>query len=319
VDQDRLFLDWVRHYAILIGLFVVLGVVGGVGFVVLSPPKVEAWSVVVQVKDRIPPIQLGTVAQSVFRTADVYRPAFAELGVTVPPQDFYETQTELRPVPDTDAVIVIGRSEEEDRALAISQAMARAFIEAFEAEELSQLSLFGRAAPVSPGIGTKVALALGGTVGFWIGLAASLLHYRAKRPLLTLQRAMSVTGADHVTLVGTGNGSWLGALRRPFSADGLERDRSAWTGLIAGWPPEVVPSVVVATGNRRDAARLEDRLDQVLRAGVVGRTPRPAGPAGPLVVVAGPSTPQIRLERATAEASGVPLHRADRVELVWVR
>jgi hypothetical protein len=214
VDDDRLLFDWLRHYGRGLILFLLLGLGGGLAYAALGPREYEAWTIVTQSGEGISTRQLDTLSHAVFRSEAVYVPALRELGVGRAPLPFYREHTELRPVPDTGALIVVGKDDDRERAAEISSVMARHLVTAFTVRALTPLEVFGRVAPRAHGIAGRVATVLGATVGFWAGLGASALHYRARRPLLSLRRAIPVAGADRVDVPRRRGPRWLGAGRR---------------------------------------------------------------------------------------------------------
>lgn len=213
VDDDRLFFDWVRRYFGLIGMFVVAGVVAGLAASRALPARFEAWSVVVQVGGEISARELGPSALAIVRTSAVYIPAMREAGVEESPERFFDEHVELRPVPETDALIVVGISDERDEAVRISDAVAASLIRAFESRGLTNLTLFSPATPLEQGLATSVVVVVGPMVGLWLGLAAALIHYHLRRPVLTLERAVSLLQPRSVAMV-RGGRRWLGVLRR---------------------------------------------------------------------------------------------------------
>jgi hypothetical protein len=213
VDDDRVLFGWVRYYAGVLVLFTLFGLALAAVYRVVGRPYAEAWSVVIQTEERIPALQLGFVSQSVFRSASVYRPVMRELEIDTSPERFFDEQAELRPVAETDALIVIGRAPTEVEAERVSARLTEALIEVFKERDLSTLEPFGRAVPIPEDISDPVALAIGGTGGFWLGLGASLIHYRLRRPVLDLHRAAAITAPQRVTLLDGPWPRWLGALR----------------------------------------------------------------------------------------------------------
>jgi hypothetical protein len=226
VDDDRLFFDWARYYAGAVVLMTLLGLAIGAAYRAVTRPPAEAWSVVVQTEDRISTLQLGFVAQSVFRSESVYGPVIRNLGIDSPPERFLEEQAELRPVAETDALIVIGRGRSQPDAIRLSVGLTRALIRAFEEQGLSTLQTFGRAVPVREDVSGTVAVAIGGSAGFWLGLGIAVLHYRLRRPVLALQRAAALTEPRRVTVVDGPWPRWLGALRPLGRAEESARDRN---------------------------------------------------------------------------------------------
>lgn len=313
MDDDAILFDWIRHYLSLIALCVLVGIAGGLAYAVLSPARFEAWSIIVQTRGRISPLQLGPIAQAVFRTESVYGPAMRELGIREPPEEFLDRRAEVRPVPETDALIVIGRSEDAEEAARISDAMMRSLIRVFEERELTEFGLFERAAPVEPDLAASVLVALGGASGLWVGVAVGLLHYRIRRPLLTLQRAVRMTDASSVvTVKGTGP-AWLGVLRRRRGWRDIPANRAALARLATRWPAGARPFVAVADGGREDALRR--RLHDAVGL------PNGDGPSagfGPGVIVAHAGSREVSLAQAR-RLTGPSKGEGPGIDLVWVR
>lgn len=233
MDDDRLFFDWVRHYALTVGVFLVVGLLAGVVATRLVPARFEAWSVAVQAGDDILPRDLGPTALAIVRSAEVYEPAMREAGVDVSAERFFEEFAELRPVPETDALIMIGRSEDPQQALAISDAMVRSLIRAFEGRALADMELFSVATPVEDEVSAPVIVVIGLVSGLWLGLALALIHYRLRRPVMTLERAMALLEASSVTMV-EGPARWRRLLRRVPGRMQAHPAREALVGAAAG-------------------------------------------------------------------------------------
>jgi hypothetical protein len=119
-------------------LSMLLGAAAAGALLLLNRPPAEAWSVVVQTRDRITVLQLGFVSQSVFRSSSVYRPVMEELGIEGSPERFFAEQAELRPVAETHALLVIGRAPNAAQAFAISRALTRELVEAFRERKLTR-------------------------------------------------------------------------------------------------------------------------------------------------------------------------------------
>lgn len=304
-------LDWVRYYFSLIVLIALVGVAGAASYAALAPARVEAWSIIVQSGSRISSLELGPVAQAVFRTESVYGPAMRELGIAEPPDRFLDERARLRPVPETNALIVIGRSSDAEEATRISEAMMRSLIRAFQERDLAGFTLFDRAAPVQPDLSFSVLLSLGAVAGFWFGVASALLHYRWRRPLLTLQRAVRVSEPSSVTTVLGRRPRWLGILRGTRLWKDNPRNRAAIQRLATGWPDGEAPMVSVAGGRREeDALRLSLRESLPLPNGDGSRETARSG-----IIVAHSGSGETSLARARRQAA--ELDQA-RIDLVWV-
>lgn len=334
MEEETQLFDWIRHYGVLIFTTIVAGLAVGAALVLLGTRPYEAWALLVQRGDLIPPLELGRTAQAVFRSEPVYAPALDRLGLDIEPGVFLDGYAELRPVPETDGLVVVGRSIDPAQAQAIADAMADSLRREFEVRGLATLVSAGRAAPVERGLSSTVAGAAGAAAGFWLGVGAAILHFRLRRPVLSLHRALTISGADHVASLDGRQPRWLGALRRirswrrtPWSLSGLTR-------LAEDEPP--VASRIRATGIR-DGERVERELAEAVRSLQESRSPAtlardgvpqrpgvgaPAAeePVGPrAVLVAHPGTPAAELLAARQEAVGDPGLRGSHLDLVWLR
>lgn len=220
--------DWIRHYAALVGCLVLVGLGVGFLYLVLASRTYEVSTLVVETGRRLSPRQLSLVSQAAFRSPAVYGPTIEKVGTEQSPQEFLNESADIRPIPDTNTLMIIGRANSVARARQISMIAARSFVTvADEGTELTDFVLFGesRGASLRPGIGPSVTIVLGASAAFWFGLAVSVIHYRWRRPVLRLERALAISGADHVTLV-KGSDAWRGVLRRP-RARGLDGEDTA--------------------------------------------------------------------------------------------
>ncbi|MBA3628066.1 MAG: hypothetical protein H0W55_00080 [Actinobacteria bacterium] len=214
-EADKLF-DWARFYGVLSLILVALGSGAAVGYRALLPPRSESASVVVaRAGTTLPSNQFQLLAKAVFRSAAVFEPAIEELGADKAPQEFLSEDVDLLPIPATTAVIILGRSHAPESAEDVAEAMATSFVRAFEDRTGTDLETFGSPTPrLRPGgLSLSVAIFLGATGGFWLGLALATLHYWAKRPVLSLRRALSVSGASGAAIVEGRSWRWLGVLR----------------------------------------------------------------------------------------------------------
>jgi hypothetical protein len=213
-DEGEL-LDWIHFYGFFTVLMVVLGLAGGVAYSRLSSREFEASSVVLETSGQISPRQLGPVAEAVFGSEEVYGPAIRELGFQEGPSRFLSEIVDLRPVPDTNALIVVGRGNTVEEAKMTADVMARSLIAAFtERAQLNDFVTFGapEAASAPEGV-AAIAIVLGGSIGLWLALAMAVAHYWRVRPVLSVEKALRITGADLATIV-DGRARWLGVLRR---------------------------------------------------------------------------------------------------------
>jgi hypothetical protein len=214
MDDEGELLDWVQFYGLFVVLMIALGLAGGAIYNRMSSRAFEASSVVLETSGEISPRQLGPLAEAVFGSEEVYGPAMSELGFQEEPDRFLGEVVDLRPVPDTNAMIVVGRAATLEEARAAADATARSLVAAFaERARLSDFVTFGapEVASASEG-GASIAVVLGGAIGLWLALAVAVAHYWRVRPVLTVERALRITGADLATIV-DGRARWLGVLR----------------------------------------------------------------------------------------------------------
>jgi DivIVA domain-containing protein len=229
VAAEPTLFDWLRYYGVFIALLVVVGVAGAATYIVFGPRQYEAASLVVDKGREFSARQLALVSEATFQSPAVIVPTLSKLNIDISPQEFLNESVDLRPIPDTNTLMVIGRSNSLAQAEAISEAATESFIIVSNARtQLTDFVLFGKsqAAPVQRNIVPSVALAVGASVGFWFGIAIAVLHFRSKRPIMGFARALIVSGADSVTIV-DGKWSWLGVLRprRPRARPRLARIR----------------------------------------------------------------------------------------------
>ncbi len=231
-EADKLF-DWARFYGVLSLILIVVAAGAAVVYRALLPPQLESAAVVVaKPGNSLPPNQHQLLAKAVFRSAAVFEPAIEELGVDKAPEEFFNEDADLLPIPATTAVIILGRSDSAESAEDIADAMATSFIRAFEDRTGADLETFGSPTPrLRPGgLSSSVATFLGATIGFWLALALATLHYWARRPILSLRRALSVSGAEDAEIVDGRGWRWLGVLRpdpfRGYSVGRVEGRRS---------------------------------------------------------------------------------------------
>jgi hypothetical protein len=213
-DESEL-LDWIHFYGFFTVVMIVLGLAGGVAYSRLSSREFEASSVVLETSGQISPRQLGPVAEAVFGSEEVYSPAMSELGFRDGSGIFLREVVDLRPVPDTNALIVVGRGNTVEDAKMTADVTARSLVAAFaESAQLGDFVTFGAPeAAAAPGGVAAIAVVLGGSIGLWLALAMAVTHYWRVRPVLTVERALRITGAELATIV-DGRARWLGVLRR---------------------------------------------------------------------------------------------------------
>ena len=302
MDDDRLLVDWIRHYASLVALLTILGGGAALALLIVNPPKHEAWTTVARQGFRISDRELGLMAQAVFRSEGVYVPGMLAAGVPSDPERFLEEHADIRPVPDTPVLTVVGRHEDLDVAEDISAALAGGLIRTFSERNLATLILVGETVPGSTALSGPVTIALGTVVGFWTALGLAVLHYRVRRPLLSLQRALRIVPADDVVLVGGRGPRWLGVLRPRPRWRNERRARKALEPVKNRSGP-----VVVAGGDERQEERIGRFLAPFDETGPI--------PAAPPLVVAHAGTGEVGLRAARAETESL----ADgTVDLLWV-
>jgi hypothetical protein len=226
MNRPEILLSWARYYAPLVALFLAAGAAGGAVYLWMTPTMAQASTTVVETGDRIPPLQLDSVARALFKSAVVYVPAMEELGRTESPEEFLR-RTQLRPVADTTVLRVIGRAEKKRDANEISRAMAESLIEALNEQRQRPLLVPGsqEAHPdfilfsgpeADPGGGrvvTSVAWGVGASVGFLFGVAVSVIHFAWRGPLLTLKQAIDASGAHKFGVIRGRWPAWLGVFR----------------------------------------------------------------------------------------------------------
>lgn len=265
MSSDRLLFDWVRHYAFLVVVLTVFGLVGAALWAQTAPRVHEAWTVIVQTDPTVPSRQLDTVSVVIFNSPAVYETAMEELDIRGDRESFHEENVDLRPVPDSGALIVAGRAASPERAEEISLVTAQALIDALESRSERDLPApFGRnsfepglfetlgdpqPSAVTGNLSPAVRTALGGLTGFLVGLVLAIVHYGARRPVMSLQRALSISGADRVILVGERK-RWL---RLPFWPGSDPRTKVS--GGLMVW--DVEPSYVVIAHAATSEAELE--------------------------------------------------------------
>ena len=299
-----------RFYFPILLIMLLAGIGGAAAFERLVPKRFEAVTLVLNSGARIGPRQLGSVSQALFQTAAVSGPAIEDLGVDASPRRFFADHVELRPIPDTNALEVIGRAPTEAEAKDISAAVARSFVRALNIEagvaNFSQFSGPERAA-LSDRPTRTVAITLGAASGVWIGLGLALFHYRFRRPVLTLGEALDLARPDAATIVG-GRFRWLGVLRPRLRFKDTSANRARLARLA-----QAAPRAVEAAGARRRVAR---RI--VTRLSSATRHPSPVlGHPEMGVLVAGTGTRAEDL--GTARLALSTAREGVEIALVWVR
>lgn len=179
---------WLRHYALVFITTVALGLVAGIAIGLAERPPAEAWTYVIETRARIPSKELAPLAEAVFASSALYGPAMEALNDREPPATFLE-RVELRPVPASPMLIVVGRASTAPEADRISSATARALIAAFAQAGFPDFSILGLGpAIVRPTLSPRVLSMVGACVGLWLGLAVAFLHYQVRRPELSPRR-----------------------------------------------------------------------------------------------------------------------------------
>ena len=303
-SDDALF-AWMRYYGSCILLLAALGIVAGLAAVSLSPNQVAASTLVIETGESIAPRQLGPVAIAVFRSESVVASASRELRE--PDPSVVEDGSELIPLPDAPALFVLGRASDFERAAELSEAAAGALVEALNGQvEAEEFRIFSGPQPwFLPGDRTEsVSVAIGAASGFWLGLSYAVLHYRWKRPVLTLHRALVLSGADQLAIHHGRGWPWLGLMRDRFQKRAVARNeiRLAWLRTSSD---EQTP---VPTGALEVGAQ-------------VGGGPPATSPNGAdvLVITARPGTEEKAIATSRLMVGGADIDRAGRIGLVWVR
>jgi hypothetical protein len=184
-DVDQL--AWLLRYAPVIVATVALGLAAGIAIGIVERRPIEAWTYVIQTGARIPTRQLAPLAEAVFTSSALYAPAMEALSDREAPATFLK-RVELRPVPGTPMLIVIGRASTESGAERISSVTARALIGAFAKAGFPEFSILGLGPPVvRSALSPLVLSTLGAAVGLWLGMAVALLHHRVRRPRLSVR------------------------------------------------------------------------------------------------------------------------------------
>ncbi|MGE5226968.1 MAG: hypothetical protein ACM3OO_08840 [Planctomycetaceae bacterium] len=210
--DDALLVAWTRHYAAVVALFVVGCVLAALTWGALTLPKNEVWSIVVDKDQVLPARQLGVVAEALFRAESTYRIALPEVGMTEPSQ-LYKT-VQLIAVPESRILIIEAKGNDRYQAERAADAMARALAQAFDEAGYPDFTVLGspQPAPIQSTISTPTLAMLGAMLGLLLGLCAVILIYRAKRPVVALQRTAEFVRPETV-IAAPGRRRWLGALR----------------------------------------------------------------------------------------------------------
>lgn len=322
MDNDRLLFDWLRYYAIVVALPIVIGCAAGATYIKLRPVQRESWSIILGTESTLPARQLGALALTLFNSQPVYRPAMEQLGIEVSPRRFLEEQVELRPVPDASALIVVGRASDPERAEQLSGTMARSLLQVFEERPLlTGFVLLDDPQPAAAvtGISAPVSIVLGGTIGFWLGIAFGVLHYRVRRPVLTLGRARTMSLPQRVTVVEGKPPRWLGLMRMNPRPRNTTRNRVALARLRPGAVMHPFPGLSSATSGGERA--VDQPHDGASTEGPSReRAAQLQDESSAAVLVAHAGTSEMILDRRdTRAARSTGSGEGSALELVWVR
>jgi hypothetical protein len=210
--DDALLVAWARHYGVVIALFVVGCVIMAMTWGALTLPKNVVWSIVVDKDQVLPARQLGVVAEALFRAESTYRTALPEVGMTDPNQ-LYDT-VRLIAVPESRILIVEAKSNDAYQANRAADAMARSLAQAFDQAGYPDFTVLGspQPAPIQSTISTPTLAMLGALLGLLAGAGVAVLTYRAKRPVIAMQRTAEFVRPESV-IAAPGRRRWLGALR----------------------------------------------------------------------------------------------------------
>ncbi|MDQ3217710.1 MAG: hypothetical protein M3Q18_07675, partial [Actinomycetota bacterium] len=202
---------------------------------------------------------------------------------------------------------VLGRARGYEEATRLSAAAAGVMVEALNRQAgTEEFQIFSGPQPsFVPGEGsTSVSVAIGAATGFWFGLSYAILHYRWKRPVLSLRRALVLSGADQLAIHRGRGWSWLGFLRDRFRRRELARNeiRLAWLRMSS----EGLGSA--SKGGSGGGPRVDE-----------GRPTTPPNGDDVLVITARPGTEEREIANSRLMVGGSDSDRAGRVGLVWVR
>lgn len=311
---------WLRFYTVLICVSLLLGLSGALIYTLLREERYEASTIIVQSGRSIVPRQLGSVAQTLFRSSAIYGPVIRDLGAETEVEEFLSSQAELVPIPEAPTLIVVGRSASPQNAGEISLGMANQLVEALNVQVgAREFSIFSGPEPSRlPGaIGASLVLSSGALAGLWAGAGVALIHYRWRRPVLTLGRALRLSGAAQVAILENEvKRRWWKAIIRVFARPrtaARNEVRLAWLeSSIAGRSVQVQGLESAHAGER-----LERRLNARKYSGD-GRGLH-GGSQDVLVILAGARTGEDAIVASRLAAGTTEDSRRDRVALVWLR
>jgi hypothetical protein len=308
-DRDRLVFEAGRHYLAAIALVAFAAAIVATIVHLVRPHAVEVTTLVVEKGNRIGSLQQGTLSQVVFHSSTVYVPAMKALGLNESPQRLYE-DVELRPVPGANALLVAGRDSDPQQAARLSEVMARALSAAY-ADRGFTFSVVGSPGPsaLAVGLTLPVTVGLAAMSGFWLALGIALVHYRVRRPVLSLRRAVDLSAPERIALLPSGGRSWLGALSRTRWRDAEQR---ALRRMAQGLPQ---PCRVTVVAPRRIAGRADRTAVPWIQQEPHGSSSRVRRPVRHwTVLVVGPGTPEAELDQILAMEGG-----RHSVALAWMR
>lgn len=328
-DEETLS-GWARYYIGLISVFAALGVAVGLGYVGQALQRAESSVVIVETRGKISARNVGPIVSTVFETSAVYDPALQELDLDVSSEELYAEHLELLPVPDANTVLVIGRAEDTDQSDAIALAVSESLVEALNnANEAANFEIFSgpQPAPARRGISQKVAGALGGMTGLWIGIAIGILHYRWRRPVLTFRNALDITEAEHATVVEGKWWRWFGFLRPSPNWRNTPGNRIRLARLVPETPSAA--QIELVGGSPRQEMAVAKTLREAVAAGraragseeeeaaLVASNGSASSPLSVVVVHAGTGERDLALARRMLAATSS--NGQGDVALVWIR
>ena len=272
VREEETLFGWVRYYFVLIVVVVVIGVGLGIGYVQGALQRSESAFIIVEERGIISARNVGPRVSAVFESDRVAEGALFELqDLNLTPQDLYDEHVELLPVPDTQTLFVIGRADNLPTADRIARAVSNSLVDEMNstADNVFFKVYSGpQPPPSSRGISAKVAGALGGSTGLWLGIAIAIIHYRWKRPVLTFRNALDITEADHAAVVEGRWWRWFGFMRPGVRWKNTPGNRIRLARLV---PPTQRELEVEVVGG---SARSEAAIARVLTAAVDAGRPR---------------------------------------------
>jgi hypothetical protein len=290
LDEPSAF-AWARHYAVLLVAALVVGAVVGGTIAGLRPPSAEAWTYVLQTPYRLPRAQLGVMSKAIFASPVVLERVRAELGVAVSETAFRQS-VEVRPVPQSSTLIVAAHSADGTYSRELSAAAASGLVEAFRRIGVPEFEILGTGPPaVASSVSDKVVIVAAMVVALLAGVVVALVHFGVVRPILSLDRAIAVTGPSRLV-----------ELRRTRLVR-VRIGRERPDPLVVAEIPMGVP---VLAGGGRSVRPTAERL-----ASSASRGERRDGRAA--VVVAGPSTKESFLLGA-----GLAVEPGADLTLVWL-